>query len=77
MYKKFIYPFFYNILIDCCLYIIIKNPNFNIIIIILGDEEPNSPNNPYQDQNGFLGSSYKGRIVPGNKLSYLHLYEKI
>lgn len=30
-----------------------------------GDEEPNSPNNPYQEQNGFLGSSYKGRIIPG------------
>ena len=30
-----------------------------------GDEEPNSPYNPYQDQNGAWGAAYKGRIIPG------------
>ena len=42
-----------------------------------GDEEPNSPNNPYQEQNGFLGSAYKGRIIPGKimvKIDYLYSY---
>ena len=40
-------------------------------IFFIGDEEPNSPNNPYQDQNGFLGSAYKGRIIPGK----LHFFD--
>lgn len=32
---------------------------------VVGDEEPNSPYNPYQDQNGAWGAAYKGRIIPG------------
>ena len=35
------------------------------LIDVAGDEEPNSPYNPYQDQNGAWGAAYKGRIIPG------------
>ena len=52
------------------------NQNGLFYVIYLGDEEPNSPNNPYQDQNGFLGSSYKGRIVPG-KMSFHQILVEI
>lgn len=31
----------------------------------IGDEEPNSHNNPYQEQNGTWGCIYKGGIIPG------------
>lgn len=34
---------------------------------IVGDEEPNSPYNPYQ------GSAYKGRIIPGKLDTILHV----
>lgn len=35
----------------------------NLITVVCkpGDEEPNSPNNPYQEYNGSWGSSYRGR----------------